>query len=260
VNDISNHLDQRLALIAEERLKAAKIAVNRIKGVAAANNQLGNSRIWFQYEEAIEQEFVNALNKAAGLIAAIAGPAARPYAGHLENFASDLGNQIVEWREQGRKSASAFGETHLLDGHIVRVREALGKAQTHIVGDFRFGVVEGKQMASSPVQNTVTIQNVSDSIINIVQTGHLSGKYQEFARQLADVLKLAEVERLPPDEKEEVAVLADTVKDELGKVPSPDGGKVLRRVTLLGKALGRFGANTASATIGKLIADYLMSG
>lgn len=50
------------------------------------------------------------------------------------------------------------------------------------------------------------------------------------------------------------------MKDELGKVPSPDQGKVLRRVTLLGKALGRFGANTASATIGKLIADYLTSG
>jgi NAD-specific glutamate dehydrogenase len=107
------------------------------------------------------------------------------------------------------------------------------------------------------VQNVVTIQNVSDSIINVVQMGHLSGKYQDFARQLADLLKSAEVEQLPTEAKEEIAALADIVKDELGKVPSPDQGKVLRRITLLGKALGRFGANTASATIGKLIADYL---
>jgi hypothetical protein len=115
-------------------------------------------------------------------------------------------------------------------------------------------------MASNPVQNAVTIQNVRDSIITVVQTGHLSGKYKDVAQQLADVLKSAEVEQLSTEAKEEVAALADIVKDELGKVPSPDQGKVQRCLTLLAKALGRFGANTASATIANLIANYLTSG
>ena len=258
MSEISSYLDQRLLSIGEEGLKAAQVAVNKI--MSAHAGQLGNSRIWFLYDEAIQQEFEKALNKAAELVSQITGSAAPQYAGHLDKLASGLTDQIIEWREQRRKAASAFSEGGLLEAHIARLREALGKARANIVGDFRFGMVGGKQMASSPVQNAVTIQNVRDSIINIVQTGHLTGQYQEFARQLADVLKSAEVEQLPTDAKEEVAVLADTVKDELDKTPSPDGGKVLRRVTLLGKALGRFGANTASAKIGKLIADYLTSG
>jgi hypothetical protein len=255
VSDIPTHLDQRLSLIAEERLKAAKVAVSRIKSVAAGKGQLGNSRLWFQYDSAIEREFADAVNEAARLIAAIAGPATPQYAGQLDKFASDLGGQIIEWVEQRRQSTSAYSAEGL-SAHIARVREAVGKVRASIVGDFRFGVVEGKQMASSPVQNAVTIQHVSDSIITVVQTGHLSGKYEEFARQLADVLKSAEVEQLPTDKKEEVAALAETLKDELGN-PSPDHGKVLRRAKLLVNALGRFGANIASATLGKLIADYL---
>jgi hypothetical protein len=255
VSDIPNYLNQRLPSIAEERLKAAKIAVTRVTSAAAG--QLGNSRLWFRYDEAIQREFVDALNEAARLIAAIAGPAASQYAGHLDKLASELGDQIIEWREQGRKSASVFGQEGLA-AHIVRLRDALGKARASIVGDFRFGVVEGKQMASTPVQNAVTIQNVSDSIINVVQTGHLSGKYEEFARQLAGILRSAEVEHLATDEKEEVAGLAEAVTDELDKVPSPDQGKLARRANLLFRALGRFGANTASATLGKLIADYLV--
>lgn len=259
MSDIPTYLDERLCLIAEQRLKAARIAITRVKSDAAGKGQLGNSRLWLRYDEAIEREFKDALNEAAALITQIAGPAAPHYVGNLEKLASDLCDQLIEWREQGRHSASAFGETESLNAHVARVREALGKARQAIVGDFRFGVVEGKQMASGTVQNTVTIQNVSDSIITIVQTGHLSGNYKEFARQLADVLKLAEVEQLPAEAKEEVAVLAETVKDELGN-PLPDQGKVLRRVTQLGKALGRFGANTASAIIAKLIADYLTFG
>jgi hypothetical protein len=259
VSDVPTYLDQRLPSIAEEGLNAAKIAVTKITSVAAGAGQLGNSRLWFQYDEAIQREYVNALNKAAGLIAAIAGAAAPQYAGQLDKFASELVDQIIEWVEQRRQSASAFNESGLLNAHVARVRDALSKARASIVGDFGFGVVEGKQMASSPVQNAVTIQNVSDSIITVVQTGHLSGKYEKFAWQLADVLKSAEIEQLPTEKKEEVAALAETVKDELGN-PSPDQGKVLRRATLLVKALGRFGANTASATIGKLIADCLQSG
>jgi hypothetical protein len=85
---------------------------------------------------------------------------------------------------------------------------------------------------------------LTDSIINIVQTGHLTGKYEDIARQLADILKSAEVEQLPTEAKEEVAALAEIVKDELGKAPSPDQGKLRRGVALLGKALGRLGANT----------------
>lgn len=120
---------------------------------------------------------------------ATAGPAAPQYAGQLEKFGADLCDRIIEWREQRRQASSAFRETHLLDAHIARVRDELGKARANIVGDFRFSVVEGRQMASSPVQQHVSIQNVSDSIINVVQTGHLSGRYQELARQLVDVLK-----------------------------------------------------------------------
>ena len=258
MNDIASYLDQRLHSIAEEGLKAAKVAVNKIKSEFAG--QLGNSRIWFLYDEAILREFENALNKAAGLVSQIAGSAASQYAGHLDKLAADLADQILEWREEGREAASAFAEGGHLEAHITRLRNGLGKARANIVGDFGFGVVEGKQMASSPVQNTVTIQNVSDSIINIVQTGHLTSKYKDIAQQVADVLKSTEVERLPTEAKVEVAALADIVKDELGKVPSPDQGKVLRGIKLLGNALGRFGANTASATIGKLIADYLTSG
>lgn len=258
MSDIQTYLDQRLPSIAEEGLKAAQVAVNKIMSVWAG--QLGNSRIWFLYDEAIQREFEEALNKAAGLVSQMAGSAAPQYAGHLDKLASELANQIIEWREQRRKAASAFGEGGLLEAHISRLRDALGKARANIVGDFRFGVVEGKQMASNPVQNVVTIQNVSDSIINVVQTGHLTGKYEDIARQLADILKSAEVEHLSTEEKEEVAALAEIVKDEFGKAPSPDQGKLRRSVTLLGKALGRFGANTASATIANLVADYLTSG
>ena len=41
--------------------------------VAAVNGQLGNSRLWFKYDEVIQREFENALNKAARLICEIAG-------------------------------------------------------------------------------------------------------------------------------------------------------------------------------------------
>jgi transcription antitermination factor NusA-like protein len=258
VSDVQTYLDQRLLSIAEEALKAAKVGVNKI--MSAHAGQLGNSRVWFLYDEAIQREFENALNKAAGLVSQIAGSAAPQHAGHLDKLASELVDQIIEWREQGRKAASAFRQEDLVVAHIARLREALGKARANIVGDFRFGIVEGKQMASNPVQNVVTIQNVRDSIINVVQTGHLSGKYEDVARQLADILKSAEVEQLPTEAKDEVAALADIVKDELSKAPSPDQGKVLRGIKLLGNALGRLGANTAAATIAKLIADYFTSG
>jgi hypothetical protein len=258
VSDIPTYLDQRLPSIAEEGLKAAKIAVNRIMSVASGHGRLGSGSIWFQYDEAIEREFVHALNKAAELIGAIAGPAAPQYAGHLEKLASALIEQIVQWRDETRGKGRYSDDG--LNAHIDRVRSALTRARDNVVGDLGFGVVEGKQMASNPVQNAATIQNVRDSIITVVQTGHLSGKYKDVAQQLADVLKSTEVEQLSTEAKEEVAVLADTVKDELGKVPSPDQGKVQGRLTLLAKALGRFGANTASATIANLIANYLTSG
>jgi hypothetical protein len=259
VSDIPTYLDQRLPSIAEEALKAAKIAVNQIRSVAAGNNQLGNSRLWLQYDPPIQREFENALNTAARLISEIAGSAASEYAGHLEKLASGLIEQIIQWREEGR-GKGRYNDNNGLNAHIDRVRVALTRAKDNIIGDFRFGVVEGRQMASNPVQNVLTIQNVRDSIINVVQTGHLSGKYEDVARQLADILKSAEVEHLPTEAKEEVAALADIVKDELSKAPSPNQGKVLRGITLLGNALRRLGANTASATIAKLIADYLTSG
>jgi len=257
VSDIPTYLDQRLPSIAEEGLKAARNAINQIMSVASGHGRLGSAGVWFQYDSAIEREFANALNKAAVVIAAIAGSAAPQYAGHLEKFAYDLCDQIIEWREQVRHAGSRYDQTEHVNAHVARVRDALGKVRANIVGDFRFGVVEGRQMASSPVQNAVTIQNVRDSIINVVQTGHLTAKYQDVARQLADILQSAEVEQLPAEAKEEVATLADIVKDELGKAPSPDQGKVQRRLTLLAKALGRFGANTASATIANLIANSL---
>jgi len=49
------NLDQRLPSIAEEALKTSKIAIARITSVAAGNNQLGNSRLWFRYDEAIQK-------------------------------------------------------------------------------------------------------------------------------------------------------------------------------------------------------------
>jgi hypothetical protein len=259
MNDIPTYLDQRLPSIAAGGLKAVHTAINRVMSVASGRGRLGSSGIWFQYDDAIEQEFRNAVNEAASLIAKIAGPAAPSYAEHLEKFASGLGDQIIQSREQRRNAGSAYSERELLNAHINRLREVLARARENIVGDFRFGVVEGKQMASGPVQNVVTIQNVSDSIINVVQAGHLSGNYQELGRRLADTLKSPEIEQLPPEEKQEVADLADIVKDELANA-SPEQGKVRRGLALLGRALGRFGANTASATIGKLIADYLSPG
>jgi hypothetical protein len=152
VNDIASHLDQRLHSIAEEGLKAAKIAVAKV--MSANATQLANSRIWFLYDEAIEREFVNALNRAAHLIWQIAGSAAPRYADKLEKLGIDLCHQIIESREQRRQSVSAFGETDLLNKHIARVRDALGKAQQAIVGDFRFGVVEGKQNLRRPETET----------------------------------------------------------------------------------------------------------
>src|SRR5262245_49909435 len=102
--------------------------------------QLGNSRIWFQYDAAIELEFVNALNKAASLIGAIAGPAAPQYAGHLEKLASGLIDQIIQWREEGRGKGRYSNDGR--NAHIDRVRSALTRARDNIIGDFRFGVVE----------------------------------------------------------------------------------------------------------------------
>jgi hypothetical protein len=81
VTDISAYLDQRLLSIAEEGLKGAKVAVTKITSMAAGNNQLGNSRLWFRYDEAIQREYENALNKAAGLVSEIVGSAAQQYAG-----------------------------------------------------------------------------------------------------------------------------------------------------------------------------------
>jgi hypothetical protein len=183
MNDIPTHLDQRLALIAKERLKAAKIAVSRIKATAA--DQLGNSRIWFQYDGAIEREFVNALNEAARLVVAIAGTAAPQYEGKLEKFASDLGDEIIQWRERGRKSASAYGETHLLDMHIARMRDDLGKAQTKIVGDFRFGVVGGEQVVSRPVQTVPERDTIAETATWDFFVCHASEDKEGFVRPLA---------------------------------------------------------------------------
>jgi hypothetical protein len=87
VSDIPTYLDQRLPSIAEEGLKAAKIAVNQIMSLASGHGRLGSAGIWFQYDEAIEREFVNALNKAAELIGAIAGPAAPQYAQSIDRIA-----------------------------------------------------------------------------------------------------------------------------------------------------------------------------
>jgi hypothetical protein len=254
MSDIPSYLDQRLPSIAAEGLKAVQTTVNKVMSAASGKGRLGSGRIWFLYDEVIEREFRNALNQAARLIAEFAGPTAPHYAGHLEKFASGLGDQIIQWREQRRQAGSAFGDTELLNAHINRVRDILARVRQDIVGDFRFGVIEGKQMASSTVQNVVTIQNVRDSIM---QTGHLSGNYLELARQLADILKSAEVEGLPPDEQEEVGDLAGMVKDELAKT-APDQGRLRRG--RLGKALGSFGASTASGTISNLLADYLSPG
>jgi hypothetical protein len=259
MNDIATYLDQRLPSIAAEGLRAVHTAINRIMSVASGKGRLGSSAIWFQYDDAIEQEFRNAVNKAARLIAEIAGPDARHYAGHLERFASGLADEIIQWREQRRHAVSRYNETELLNQHIDRVRGILARAGENIVGDFRFGVVEGKQMASGPMQNVVTVQNVSDSIITIVQAGHLSGNYQQLGRRLADALKSAEVERLPPEDQEEVVDLAGMVKDELAKA-SPDQGRLRRGIARLAMALANFGANTASGTISNLLADYLSSG
>jgi hypothetical protein len=227
MNDIPTYLDQRLPSIAAEGLKAVQTAINRVMSVAIGRGGLGSSGIWFQYDDVIEQEFRNAVNKAARLIAEIAGPPAPNYVGHLERLASGLADEIIQWREQRRHAGSRYNETELLNAHINRLREVLARARENIVGDFRFGVVEGKQMASGAVQNVVTIQNVSDSIINVVQAGHLSSNYQKLGRRLADTLKSPEIEQLPPEEKQEVADLADIVKDELANA-SPEQGKVRR--------------------------------
>jgi hypothetical protein len=152
VNDIEIYLDQRLHSIAEEGLIAAKIAVSKVTAENAS--QLANSRIWFLYDKAIKQEFVNALNKAAGLIWESAGSAAPRYADKLEKLGSDLCRQIILWREKRRQSHSAYGEAELLNQHIARVRDDLAKAQQTIVADFDFGVVDGKQMARPEAAET----------------------------------------------------------------------------------------------------------
>jgi hypothetical protein len=84
----------------------------------------------------------------------------------------------------------------------------------------------------------------------------LSSSYQELGRRLAETLTSPEVEQLSPADKEEIVDLAGHVKDELAK-QSPDQGRMRRGLARLGKALASFGANTASATTGQLIADYL---
>jgi hypothetical protein len=257
LSDIGTHLDQRLPSIAAEAMEAMRTAINQIMSIASGHGALGGSRVWFQYDEPIEREFVNALNKAAGLIQAIAGSAAPQYAGHLEKLASGLIEQILQWREEAR-GQGLYNDNEYRNAHIARLRRKLARAQSDIIGDFRFGVVEGKQMASDGVQNVVTIQNVRESIISVVQTGHLSSSYQELGRRLAETLTSPEVEQLSPADKEEIVDLAGHVKDELAK-QSPDQGRMRRGLARLGKTLGSFGANTASATIGKLIADYFSS-
>jgi hypothetical protein len=125
--------------------------------MAAHASQLANSRIWFLFDQAIEQEFVNALNKAAGLIWESTGSAAPRYADKLEKTGSDLCQRIIEAREHRLKSQSPFGQTQLLHLHAARVRDALGKAQHTIVADFHRGVVDGKQMARPETETSPLI-------------------------------------------------------------------------------------------------------
>jgi hypothetical protein len=163
--------------------------------------------------------------------------------------------QIIQWREEGRGKGQ-YNDNEYRNAHIAHLRDALATAREIIIGDFRLGVIGGKPMVSNSMQNVVTIQNVRDSIVNVVQTGHLSSSYQELGRRLAETLTSPEVEQLSPADKEEIVDLAGHVKDELAK-QSPDQGRMRRGLARLGKALASFGANTASATTGQLIADYL---
>ena len=256
MTEMIEHLERRLATFRAQGLLSAQEAVNRIMSEASGKGALGGSRVWLLYDKAIENAYVKSLHSAAQLVIEIAGTGAPQFAGRLEGLASQLTRDILAWREERRRGSSAYNDTAYLDAHLQRVRAALGEAQQNVIGDFRFGVVGGKQMVRGAVQNAVTIQNVSDSIINVVQTGNLSGNYQELGLKLAEALKSPEVDRLSAPEKEEVSDLAGHVKDELANL-SPEPARLRRAITRLSKALGSFGASTASGTLSKLIADYL---
>jgi hypothetical protein len=114
VNDIASHLDQRLHSIAEEGLKAAKIAVAKV--MSANATQLANSRIWFLYDEAIEREFVNALNRAAVAVAEIGG--------------SSVTERVTEWGSAKRREE--YGPADVASGSMLLKKPPMGATQLQV--------------------------------------------------------------------------------------------------------------------------------
>jgi hypothetical protein len=88
--DISTYLERRLPSIRADGLTAAQQAINEVASIASGQGSLGGSRVWLQYDEVIEREYVKAVKKAAGLIAEISGSAAPHYADALDRLASQI--------------------------------------------------------------------------------------------------------------------------------------------------------------------------
>jgi hypothetical protein len=257
MDDHRSHIQTRLKALHDEALNAIGKAILGIKSEFIGRGSFGGSRMWLKIEEAVSEDYSRQLRRAAQFVKAIAGDRAGEHVDLLDQHAETLAQTLVRGRraEVARVGRAPSGRPEVT-AHAERVSEALHLIRSNVIGDFRFGVIEGVPMAAQPgVQNIVTVQDVSNSIVNVAQSGHVAGNYRDIGLRLGEILKSDEIQQLPDDARAEVVDLAGHIRDELTN-PAPDEGRLKRGLRRIGKALEDFGVKASAGAVGELLAKH----
>lgn len=226
--------------------------------MASAHGRYGSVAMYMRDEAAIEAAYAGALEEGVRLLSALAAPTRPEHWEPVRRMAVGLANEIVEHRRIHQVGSLSLGRDSRLDDHLERLRGTLSRQAASVLGDAKFGIVGGERMVQSgPVHNAVTIQDVSNSIITVIQSGHVGDRYRELGTKVAGVLNAPELQAgLTDEQRDEISDLAGHVRDELAKA-NPEESRVKRAIDRVGRALGAFGKATAQAALGKIAADFL---
>jgi hypothetical protein len=169
--DPEAHLRIRLDDIRADAMKAIGQSTNKIMGEASRAGALSGSRVVLNIDQAIEDQFRLHLASAAKLILQITQGWAQEHSHLLIAMAASLKQDILVDVERKQQARSAFDPNVNSDGRSQRLASVLDQRLDRILGDFKFGVVEGEKLpVSGPAANSVHIMvPASNSVTGVDQ-------------------------------------------------------------------------------------------
>jgi hypothetical protein len=254
-----SYLDRKLGSMADEAVEDSLKAVNIAQGQVTLAGQLGNSRAYLIYNDAVFEVLKAVLPRMARVAFHASSGHSDDVANVLDAAATKMIGAITESLDNRfRQAARAFGESPLVD----QLRENLTRMKDQVVEDFRHGMDGDAPLAKQPPGTTVNVTQTNSPGAqlalgdNNVQTIQLQSAV--LVRALDELLASGGLNNLDGDKSDVVRTLADLVRAELQK-PTADVPKVRSWMERIGEVMQAAGLVVEVAKLAGALASWLSS-